>query len=46
MIPAHCTGDRATEMLQAMYGKQCTAGAGRWIVLDKDRFDLRMVPKK
>lgn len=46
VIPAHCTGDKATGMLLATYGKQCTAGAGRWIVLDKDKFDLRVVPKK
>jgi 7,8-dihydropterin-6-yl-methyl-4-(beta-D-ribofuranosyl)aminobenzene 5'-phosphate synthase len=45
VVPAHCTGDKAIEMFQATYGKQFTAGAGRWIVLEKDRFDLRVLPR-
>lgn len=44
VIPAHCTGDLATEMFQSLYGKHCSAGAGRLIVLDGQRLDIRTLP--
>ena len=46
VVPAHCTGDTAIEMFQSAYGKQFTAGAGRWIVLDGKRLEMRTLPKK
>lgn len=45
VVPAHCTGDMATEMLQSTFGKH-SAGAGRWIVMDGKRVDFRTVPIK
>lgn len=43
VIPAHCTGDVATDMLQSVFGKH-SAGAGRWILLDGKRLEMRTVP--
>lgn len=45
VMPAHCTGDVATEMFLSAYGKQFTAGAGRWLVLEKDRLEIKTLPK-
>ncbi len=46
VVPAHCTGDLATEMFQSLYGKQCSAGAGRWIVMQDKRLEFRTLPIK
>jgi 7,8-dihydropterin-6-yl-methyl-4-(beta-D-ribofuranosyl)aminobenzene 5'-phosphate synthase len=46
VVPAHCSGDVAIEMFQSTYGKQFTGGAGRWIVLDRERLEMRTLPKK
>jgi 7,8-dihydropterin-6-yl-methyl-4-(beta-D-ribofuranosyl)aminobenzene 5'-phosphate synthase len=46
VMPAHCTGDLATEMLLSAYGKHLAAGVGRQIVLDRDRLEIRTLPKK
>lgn len=46
VVPAHCTGDLATEMIQAIYGKECSAGAGRWLVLDGKRVEFRTLSVK
>lgn len=45
VMPAHCTGDAATDMFLSAYGKQFRAGAGRWIVLDRDRLEIKTLPK-
>ncbi|MBM3995840.1 MAG: MBL fold metallo-hydrolase [Planctomycetes bacterium] len=45
VIPAHCTGDAATEILQSAFGKH-SAGAGRWIIMDGKRLEFRTVPLK
>lgn len=45
VVPAHCTGDLATDMLQSVFGKH-SAGAGRWIVMEGKRLELRTVPLK
>ncbi len=46
VLPAHCTGDLAIEMIQSVYGKECSAGAGRWIVMDGKRLELRTLTVK
>lgn len=45
VVPAHCTGDLATDMLQSVFGKH-SAGAGRWIVMEEKRLEFRAVPLK
>jgi 7,8-dihydropterin-6-yl-methyl-4-(beta-D-ribofuranosyl)aminobenzene 5'-phosphate synthase len=45
VMPAHCTGDTAIEILQSTYGKQFTAGAGRLIVVDKGKLEITTLPK-
>ncbi len=47
VMPAHCSGDPAKEMFQALYGKQFhAAGAGRLIVLGKDGLVVSTLPVK
>ncbi len=44
-IPAHCSGDLAKELFQIAYGDQFnTAGAGRRVVLDKNRLVIDTLP--
>ncbi len=45
VVPAHCTGDLATDMLQSVFGKY-SAGAGRSIVMEEKRLEFRTVPLK
>ena len=45
VVPAHCTGDLATDMLKSTFGNY-TAGAGRWIVMDGKSLEFRTVPLK
>ncbi|MBI1831514.1 MAG: MBL fold metallo-hydrolase [Planctomycetes bacterium] len=45
VVPAHCTGEAATQMLQTTFGRH-SAGAGRWIVMDGKRLEFRTVSLK
>ena len=47
VMPAHCSGDLATEMFQTLYGEQFhAAGAGRLIVLDQGKLVVSTLPVK
>lgn len=47
VMPAHCSGDPATEMFQTLYGRQFhAAGAGRLIVLDQGKLNVSTLPVK
>lgn len=45
VVPAHCSGDLATELFEMTYGEAFhAAGVGRRIVLDNGRFEVSTLP--
>ncbi len=46
VIPAHCSGEQTVELFRSTYGQHLTAGAGRWIVLDRKGLQVRTLPEK